>query len=293
MENKDDLPFFVYNMAPLSIMLFNNKIFGFQECPVENDIHYQYKSFQILNELYQSAFGDNIVPSELHEHLSKTGNFKVNKGHFGCLTGIGRISWHDAVLCLEGDFVIESSQDSSILFTNAKYNHNDIELSVKLTFKETFLILSNLINHGYQFFMHGEKFDPIELRKRESKEIDYGMYHGPIFHYWISYTEYVKTKILDGLMHPGEILRTGGVSTLGYLIDSEPVKNFVNEKMRILVEDKNLSMNKQLMYFCLIEALNHYDYHDELENFSNFRKKNKQFLDELKNKFLKIFPDTL
>lgn len=202
MENDDNLPLFIYNMAPLNIMVFNNVIFGFQECPVENGIHYQYKSFQILNELYQSAFGDNIVPSELHKHLSKIDKFEVEKGHFGCLTGVGKIFWHDAGLCLEGDFIIDLNEDSSILFTNAKYNHKDIDLSIKLTFKETFLILSNLINHGYQFFMHGEKFDPVELRKRESKEIDYGMYVGPIYHYWISYTQYLKDKILDGLIHP-------------------------------------------------------------------------------------------
>ena len=85
-------------------------------------------------------------------------------------------------------------------------------------------------------------------------------------------------------------MRTGGVSTLGYLIDCEPVKNFVDNILQNLVENKNLSKNKQIMYFCLIEALNYYDFNNELDYITDFMNINEKYLFELRKKLVKDFP---
>ena len=147
---------------------------------------------------------------------------------------------------------------------------------------------------GYQVLMHGESFNPTELRKRERKDrTDFlEMYQGPMYHYWIDYTQYIRDRILDGTIHPAEILRTGGVTTLNYIIDCEPVRNFVCEILQSLIRDDNLSKNKQIMYFCLIDVLDYYNYNDkELEYITDFKSNNKEFLSEFKKELLKDFPE--
>ncbi len=290
MENNKDLPLFIYHQAPISVMVFNNKLFGFEKCPVETDIHYPYRAFQFLNQLYQSPIGEKIIPSYLRKSVSKAEREWL-AGHFGCLTGIGEVFWHNAAYCLDGDFVVKSTEKSSVEFTNIRFEKKPLNISIKLTLNEVFLTLSNILSQGYQlhadFRYTDDKFDLGKLKKSDKVNSYSGTYEGLIWNYWIDYTRYIRRMLLDGSIQPLEILRTCGLSTLGYLIEYEPVKLFVYNTMQELVQNHNLSFNNKLIYYCLIETI---DYWKKLNFVKDFKAENKLLFSNLEREFLKEYP---
>ena len=261
MENNEDLPLFIYHQAPISVMVFNNELFGFEKCPVETDIHYPNRAYQLLNQLYQTPIGEKIIPSYLHKSVSKEEREWLG-GHFGCLTGLGEVFWHNAAYCLDGDFVVKSAEKPFVEFTNISFEKQNLNISIKLTLNEAFLTLSNVLGQGYQliadFRYNEDNFDLRKLKKKDKIDNSISMYEGMIWNYWIDYTRYIKKMLLDGSIHPLEILRTCGLSTLGYLIEYEPVQLFINNAMQELVYNHNLSFNRKLTYYCLIETIDYW-----------------------------------
>jgi hypothetical protein len=289
MENQEDLPLFIYHQAPISVMVFNNELFGFEKCPVETDIHYPYRAYQFLNQLYQSPFGEKIIPPYLRKSVSKEEREWLG-GHFGCLTGLGEVFWHNAAYCLDGDFVVKSTEKSSVEFSNISFEKKPLNISIKLTLNEAFLTLSNILSQGYQliadFRYTEDKFDLEKLKKNDKIDSSTKMYEGIIWNYWLDYTNYIKQMLLDDSLQPLEILRNCGISSLGYLIECKPVKLFVHNIMQELLQDHNLSFNRKLMYYCLIETI---DYWNELNFIEDFKAENELLFSNLEREFLKEY----
>lgn len=249
---------FLVNRAPHTLYILNDKIQVFEELPSEFNVHYPYKAFSLLLELFSYPEAKKNIPKELHEALvgSKKPDFWEG---FHCLAGTDQ-KYDFSRLCLDAEMSISREMENYVTIKNITLEKKRFNFEINLPFNDVFYILSNICVQGYfphlEHYIETDLFDKKRLLEENFSYIE--KHHGLSgFLYCIEFLDFVKNSLLHNTLRASYILKTNGVATLGFLAKLESVKTFIDEIL-LELQKENIPKIKKIINYTLIHHLNYW-----------------------------------
>ncbi|MHA1186242.1 MAG: hypothetical protein ACTSXA_04625 [Candidatus Heimdallarchaeota archaeon] len=292
---KTFMPIFWFQEQPIEIYVINNKILGAYTGSGSFNNGSSSKAFHLLNKLFNNPHTKKDLPESLGLYFkeSKVQDIKPASSLYAYLLG-----WHDPHMrseFLNIDIEIQKAQEKSVLLKDFTFNNMPMDLQIPLTSREAFILLANICTSKMTDHFYGivsdDDFDWNSYRFSEDFEKELWLKE-----FVLAYLKFIRKQIVMEKITPLELLRLSGAPVLALLIKgTEVVKKFLFQILVELKKLEELSFNRQIMYFTLLEIWKDKFSYDNKETkifdlINDFYRDNYAIIHTIKNRIDKQYP---
>ncbi|MHA1157029.1 MAG: hypothetical protein ACTSQK_13060, partial [Candidatus Heimdallarchaeota archaeon] len=283
-REKTNLPLFWYQGQPIEIYVLNNNLLGAITDAGSFDWGSAARPFQLLYELNEKTTIGKELSVELRNFLENIDfqNIKARSQLFEYLLG-----WNDPyskIPYLDLELKNHPKKEDTMVLYNIIYRNAKLDFEIELTNFETFILLANIYISKFLDDFEGlilsegknwslERFQEIgmidrwgELSSEENaiiKENSEGKKQSQAFpwkskkeHFSLLYLKYIRELLITKKITPLEILRLSGAPVLVILAPNfSLIYEFVKQILEELQKVEQLSFNRKIMYFTLLEMI--------------------------------------
>lgn len=297
--DKNYIPLFLeQNEANVSYII-DNKLLGSDKYGGYG--HYPYRAFSLILDFYNNESTRNIIPERLQKVLDI--DFNVPKFYSKDLL-VGELDQlYRYGITLE--MIINDDSSKPIQFTNFNYYHGiqgtPLNKTIALKLEHAFFLTANILANDrcLMFDRLVGKYPRLELDELPvSEDIytlerwrveNYGKSYIVLTEFAFEYLKYLRDELLAERLSPSAILHFSGATTLAFLNEISPVKNYIDEVLLILKEGKRIDFNQKVLYYALIHSsLLYLLDNDEVKNFLSDYRVNSKY--DYEKTILKEFP---